>query len=247
MIVIPGGTRLCTPSPLRHNAIMETAVVIGSAGGVGAAFVSALEARNINVIGLSRHTTPPLDLLDETTIAAAAANVRAQSTDIRLILLATGFLHGNGLLPEKSLAGLNAAGLAHNFSVNAIGPALIMKHFLPLLPRAGRSVFAALSAKVGSIGDNRTGGWYAYRASKAALNQLIHTAAIELARRAPDAVCVALHPGTVDTNLSAPFAKAGLTVRPPAIAAAELLAVLDGLAPTQTGKFFDYKGAELPW
>jgi NAD(P)-dependent dehydrogenase (short-subunit alcohol dehydrogenase family) len=238
---------LCTPSPLRHNAIMETAVVIGSAGGVGAAFVSALEARNINVIGLSRHTTPPLDLLDESTIAAAAANVRAQSTDIRLILLATGFLHGQGLMPEKSLAGLNAAGLAHNFAINAAGPALVMKHFLPLLPRAGRSVFAALSAKVGSIRDNQAGGWYSYRASKAALNQLVHTAAIELNRRAPEAVCVALHPGTVDTGLSAPFAKAGLNVRPPAVAAAELLAVIDRLDATHTGRFFDYKGAELPW
>jgi NAD(P)-dependent dehydrogenase (short-subunit alcohol dehydrogenase family) len=226
---------------------METAIIIGSTGGVGAAFVAALEARNIHVLGLSRHTTPPLDLADESTIAAAAAHIRAESADVRLILLATGFLHGNGLMPEKSLSGLRPEGLAHNFAINAIGPALVMKHFLPLLPRAGRSVFAALSAKVGSIGDNQAGGWYSYRASKAALNQLVHTAAIELNRRAPEAICVALHPGTVDTGLSAPFAKAGLNVRPPAVAAAELLAVIDGLDATHTGRFFDYKGAELPW
>jgi NAD(P)-dependent dehydrogenase (short-subunit alcohol dehydrogenase family) len=226
---------------------MQTAIVIGSTGGVGAAFIAALEARNVNVLAFSRHTTPLLDLTDESTIAAAAAYARAQSADIRLILLATGFLHGQGLMPEKSLAALTPAGLAHNFAINTIGPALVLKHFLPLLPRAGRAVFAALSAKVGSIGDNRAGGWYSYRASKTALNQLIHTAAIELARRAPEAICVALHPGTVDTSLSAPFAKAGLNVRPPAIAAAELLAVIDNLDAIQTGQFFDYKGAELPW
>ncbi len=122
-----------------------------------------------------------------------------------------------------------------------------MKHFLPLLPRAGGAVFATLSAKVGSIGDNRIGGWYSYRAAKAALNQLVHSAAIELARTRPEAICVALHPGTVATGLSAPFAKSGLNVRPPEEAAADILAVIAGLTAAQTGGFFDYKGAELPW
>jgi NAD(P)-dependent dehydrogenase (short-subunit alcohol dehydrogenase family) len=122
-----------------------------------------------------------------------------------------------------------------------------MKHFLPLLPRQGKSVFASLSAKVGSIGDNQLGGWYSYRASKAALNQLVHTAAIELARRRPEAVCVALHPGTVDTGLSSDFAKSGLSVQQPADAAARLLSVLDRLTAADTGGFFDYRGDPLPW
>ena len=127
-------------------------------------------------------------------------------------------------------------------SLNAIGPALLMKHFLPLLPRQGRSVFATLSARVGSIADNALGGWYGYRASKAALNQLVKTASIELTRRNPDSICVALHPGTVDTALSQPFAKTGLKVRSPQQAATELLDVIAGLKPTDTGALVDYHG-----
>jgi NAD(P)-dependent dehydrogenase (short-subunit alcohol dehydrogenase family) len=160
---------------------------------------------------------------------------------------ATGFLHGNGLSPEKALSAVTPDHLAHAFAVNTIGPALLMKHFLPLLPRQGKSVFASLSAKVGSIGDNQLGGWYSYRASKAALNQLVHTAAIELARRKPEAVCVALHPGTVDTGLSSDFAKSGLSVQQPADAAARLLSVIDRLTAADTGGFFDYRGDPLPW
>jgi NAD(P)-dependent dehydrogenase (short-subunit alcohol dehydrogenase family) len=123
----------------------------------------------------------------------------------------------------------------------------MMKHMLPRLPRAGKSVFATLSAKVGSIGDNRLGGWYAYRASKAALNQLVRTASIELARRAPEAICVALHPGTVATSLSSPFAATGLEVHTPDVAARHLLGVIDQLAPHANGGFFDWRGQTLPW
>ena len=137
--------------------------------------------------------------------------------------------------------------MAHAFAVNAMGPALLMKHFLPLLPKQGKSVFATLSAKVGSIGDNALGGWYSYRASKAALNQFVHTAAIELTRKKPEAVCVALHPGTVDTGLSSRFAKAGLTVRTPDEAASRLLLVLDALTASQSGGFFNHDGEPLPW
>jgi NAD(P)-dependent dehydrogenase (short-subunit alcohol dehydrogenase family) len=122
-----------------------------------------------------------------------------------------------------------------------------MKHLLPRLPRAGRSVFATLSARVGSIGDNRLGGWHAYRASKAALNQLVRTASIELARRAPQAVCVALHPGTVDTALSAPFSRRGLQVHSPAEAARHLLQVVDTLSAADSGGFYDWRGAAIPW
>jgi NAD(P)-dependent dehydrogenase (short-subunit alcohol dehydrogenase family) len=133
------------------------------------------------------------------------------------------------------------------FRINTIGPALVMKHFLPLLPKQGRCVAGFVSAKVGSIGDNALGGWYGYRASKAALNQLVKTASIELARRNAQAICVALHPGTVDTTLSQPFAKTGLTVRPAAEAANDLLAVLAGLLPAQSGTLVDYRGQTLPW
>ena len=166
---------------------------------------------------------------------------------MRLLVIASGVLHGPGMQPEKSLAALDAAALAQLFAVNATGPAMVMKHLLPLLPKQGRAVCAALSARVGSIGDNQLGGWYTYRASKAALNQLVHTAAIELRRLRPQALCVALHPGTVDTGLSAPFAKTGLDVRGPAEAAAQLLAVLDGLTPQDSGGFYDYRGEPVPW
>jgi len=164
-----------------------------------------------------------------------------------LVFDATGFLHGDGMEPEKSWRELDPAHLAHAFAINAIGPALLMKHFLPLLPRERRAVFATLSARVGSIGDNRLGGWYAYRASKAALNQLVRTAAVELRRGRPQAICVALHPGTVDTGLSAPFAKSGLQVQAPAEAAARLLAVIERLGPGDSGEFLPHRGAPVPW
>lgn len=226
-----------------------TAVVIGGTGGIGAAMVAALEQSGafIEVIGFSRRSDPAIDLLDEQSIISAANTIKARQTQLRLVFDATGFLHGNGFGPEKSLSAITPEHMARAFAINAMGPALLMKHFLPLLPRHGKSVFATLSAKVGSISDNALGGWYSYRASKAALNQLVHTAAIELARRKPDAICVALHPGTVDTGLSSDFAKSGLTVRQPPEAAAQLIGVLDSLKPEQTGGFYDYRGNPLPW
>ncbi|WPZ32212.1 SDR family oxidoreductase [Thalassobaculum sp. OXR-137] len=221
-----------------------TAVVVGASGGIGAALLSAIDAsgRFERTIGLSRRGDPPLDLLDEASIAAAADRLRDADAAPRLIVDATGFLHDDRFQPEKSWRQLDPEHLARAFALNATGPALLMKHFLPLLPRAGKAVFATLSARVGSISDNRIGGWYAYRASKAALNQLVRCAAIELGRTHREAVCVALHPGTVDTGLSAPFAKAGLEVRPPETAAAELLAVVDGLTPARSGELVDQKG-----
>ena len=225
------------------------AVVVGARGGIGAALLDCLQQddRYTRVIGLSRQSEPALDLLDEASIVQAAAWVRERGVPLRLLMDATGFLHGPGLAPEKSWQQLDAAQLAHNFAINAIGPALLMKHFLPLLARDGRSVFATLSAKVGSIGDNRLGGWYGYRAAKAALNQLVHTAAIELRRRQPQALCVALHPGTVQTPLSEPFAKTGLAVVSPAQAAVRLLSVIDGLKAEDSGGFFNHDGSPLPW
>lgn len=225
------------------------AVVVGSSGGIGSALQERLSAQSrfSAVLGLGRTSSPPLDLTDEASIAAAARHVGALGADVRLIIDASGILHGDGLSPEKSWRDLDAAQMARAFAVNAIGPALLMKHFLPLLPRQGRSVFATLSARVGSIGDNRLGGWYSYRASKAALNQFVRTAAIELGRRQPAALCVALHPGTVGTSLSAPFVKAGLDVQTPEQAAERLLDVIDHLPPGCSGGFFDHRGDPVPW
>ena len=224
------------------------AVVFGAGGGIGGALVAALagDRRFAAVIGLGRGSAPRFDLLDEASIAEAVRAVAARGA-IRLAIDATGFLHDEAQMPEKSLRELDAGRLARSFALNAIGPALLMKHLLPALPREGRAVFATLSARVGSIGDNRLGGWYGYRASKAALNQFVRTAAVELARRSPAAICVALHPGTVATGLSAPFAAAGLDVQAPEVAAARLLAVIDRLTPAESGGFFDHRGEAVPW
>ena len=226
----------------------STAVVVGATGGIGAAFASALRSEPVfaRVVALSRRGAPPLDLTDEASIAAAAAALAPQGP-LRLIIDATGFLHDAEHRPERSWRQLDPAQMTRSFALNAIGPALLMKHLLPLLPRDGKAVFATLSAKVGSIGDNRLGGWYSYRASKAALNQIVRTAAIELARHRPEAVCVALHPGTVATPLSEPFAKAGLDVRSVETAAAQMLAAIEALRPAASGGFFDYRGDPLPW
>jgi NAD(P)-dependent dehydrogenase (short-subunit alcohol dehydrogenase family) len=223
------------------------AVVVGASGGIGAALLAQLQEMPIfaDVVGLSRQSGPSLDITSEASIAAAVKFLGA--AEIRLVIDATGFLHGDDFTPEKTFREISAAHMAKSFAINAIGPALLMKYLLPLLPRAGKAVFATLSARVGSIGDNNIGGWYSYRGAKAALNQLVHTAAIELRRSRPEAVCVALHPGTVATGLSAPFAKSGLSVRPAAEAADNLLTVIDRMTPAQSGGFFDYAGAEIPW
>ena len=249
------------PDPAAAVDTGGLALVIGARGGLGSALCQQLRSdpRFQQVLATGRGGPASsadtgldldIDLTDESSIANAAAHVdklvRA-GLPLRLVIDATGFLHGNGFEPEKSWRQLDAAHMAHAFAVNAIGPALLMKHFLPLLPASGKAVFATLSAKVGSIGDNRLGGWYSYRASKAALNQLVHTAAIELARQKPQAICVALHPGTVDTPLSSRFAKSGLEVQPPQDAAARLLAVIDGLSAKDSGGFFNHHGEPLPW
>ena len=224
-------------------------MVIGAGGGIGAALLAALreDPSFAAVRGLSRRSDPPLDLLDEGSIEQAARHLRTLGLPLRLVVDATGFLHGPGMAPEKSWRALDPKHLAHAFALNAIGPALLMKHLLPQLATDGPSVMVSLSAKVGSIGDNRLGGWYAYRASKAALNQLVRTAAIELRRVAPLAVCAAVHPGTVATDLSAPFAKHGLKVQTPAECATRLLALVHRLGPQDSGGFFATDGSPLPW
>jgi len=219
------------------------AVVIGASGGIGGALMDRLQAAGRTVVGLSRRD---MDLTDEDSIAQAAGRV-ARLGPPGLILVAAGVLHGPGMQPEKTIRALDADAMARAFAVNAIGPALILKHFLPLLPRDRRAVLAVLSAKVGSIADNRLGGWYSYRASKAALNQIARTAAVELRRTHPKAICVAFHPGTVATPLSDGFAKTGLQVQQPQEAASALLATIDRLDPAQSGAFLDRFGSPIPW
>ena len=222
------------------------ALVIGSSGAIGAACVAALEAmpRCATVRGLHRHSVPRLDFDDEQSIAEAA---RALSSGPRfhLIINATGILHQADMMPEKRLADLTYSHLEAIFRINTLGPALVLRHFAPLLD-GQRAVMAMLSAKVGSIGDNRLGGWYGYRASKAALNMLVKTAAIELARTQKHSVLVALHPGTVKSALSRPFRGDDIG-RPAEIAAADLLRVMDGLTPAESGTFRTYQGEPLPW
>jgi len=222
-----------------------SAIIFGATGGIGAALAAALEQDPscTRVIALSRGTKPRVDIENEASIAAAAAAL-APEGPFALMIDATGALTIDGNGPEKRLADLEASRLLRAFAVNAIGPALLAKHFTELLPRQGRCVFATLSARVGSIGDNRLGGWYGYRASKAALNQLWTCAASEVARKRPDALLLCLHPGTVATSLSQPFIGEARG-DPPAACAQRLLRVID--TAQHTANFLDQNGNTVLW
>ena len=217
------------------------ALVVGASGGIGAALIAALRERG-EVVGLSR-SADGLDVTDEGSVAAALGGLEP---GFDLIVVATGALVIDGAGPEKTLRALDPQALAMQFAVNAIGPALVMKHALRLLPRDRVSRLAVLSARVGSIGDNQLGGWYGYRAAKAALNQLVRTASVEARRTHPQSVLVALHPGTVETGL-APALRAGHPAVTAEVAAGNLLRVLEGLGPEDTGGFYDWKGEVVPW
>jgi NAD(P)-dependent dehydrogenase (short-subunit alcohol dehydrogenase family) len=224
----------------------RSAVVIGASGGIGAALVAAFREEDVPVRGFARSFTGAdhLDLAEESSIAAAATSLDGTPD---LVFVATGLLHENDHGPEKSVSALDPAWLARQYAINAIGPALAAKHFLPRMPKARRCVFAVLSARVGSISDNKLGGWYGYRAAKAALNQFVRSLAIEERRRNDRAIIVGLHPGTVDTGLSKPFqanVRADQLFTPDR-AAAQLLDVLDGLKVTDSGKLFGWDGAEI--
>lgn len=235
--------------------------IVGASGGIGRAFVETLASqpqvarvaaftRREVGFGDAKVTRFALDLEDEDSIERAAAEAANLSVSYHLIILASGLLHdGEALQPEKTWRSLERASLERAFRVNSIGPALAAKHFLPLLSQDRKAAFAALSARVGSIADNGYGGWYAYRASKAALNMLIKTLSIELARKSPEALCVALHPGTVDTGLSKPFQRGVPEDKlfSPDFAAGKLLGVLDGLGPEDSGGLFAWDGARIPY
>ena len=233
--------------PDAQTGVGLRALVLGASGAIGGALVTALQqdGRFTTVLALSRTSTPGFTLESEASIARCAHEV-AQGGPVHWVVDATGALEIDGHGPEKRLEALNAAALARAFEVNAIGPALLMKHFIPLLAPDQSTVFATLSARVGSIEDNHKGGWYGYRAAKAARNMLLQTAAIEAHRRRPLAVFAALQPGTVRSGLSQRFVppEDGM---PPEDAAMNLVHVLGQLRPTGRAQFMDYRGTAIPW
>lgn len=222
------------------------AVVLGASGAIGQALWQQLQSdpRCAVVLGLSRQSTPGFDLLDEASMAACAQSLQGQAP-FHLVLDATGALSLNGRGPEKRLSELDGAHLLAALQLNAVGPGLLLKHFTPLLVSGERAIWGKLSARVGSIEDNHKGGWYGYRAAKAALNQLLQTSAIELARRRPQLVVAALQPGTVQSALSQPFV--GDDAMSPSQAAERLLAVLDGLQANGRAQFVDHLGQRVAW
>ena len=227
--------------------VEASAVVIGASGGIGGAIADRIEASGAfsQVHRLSRSGTG-FDLESEEAIALAAARI-AEGSPPTLVFVATGVLH-DGQEPERSYRTLGAEHMLRDYRINTLGPALVAKHFLPLMPKDQRAVFAALSARVGSIGDNRLGGWHSYRASKAALNMILKNLSIEMARTHPLAVIAGLHPGTVATDLSAPFQRgvAPGKLFDAAYSAERLLAVLAGLSPKDSGGVFAWDGARIP-
>jgi len=256
--------------PLPH-ASARSALVQGASRGLGLALARALlgrpdvervvatsrdpEAsdglRELEAASAGRLRTLPLDVRDPGSIAAAAARLGESTPRLHWLVNCAGVLHDHdaGLAPEKRLEHVDAASLRHAFEVNAFGPLLVARHFLPFLRHGERAVLANISARVGSIGDDRLGGWYAYRGSKAAQNLFTRNLAIELRRRAPACVCVALHPGTVDTGLSRPFQRGAPPGRLVSAeeAATRLLRVMDGLGPEDSGRFLAYDGSAIPW
>ncbi len=234
-------------------------VVFGAAGGVGAAFVQLLAQRAdvacVHAVARTHVTdfgqgpfgkvvVHHADITHEAQIATVAKSIAGP---VHLVIVATGVLHRAGeIQPEKDWRNIDPMAFAQVVAINAIGPALVFKHFAPLLDRDRRSVMVALSARVGSISDNRLGGWYSYRASKAALNQIIRTFSVELKRKNPKAIIAGLHPGTVETRLSAPFGSASSAKLSADESAASLVAVIDALTPEQSGDVLDWKGIKIP-
>ncbi|MEX0309581.1 MAG: SDR family NAD(P)-dependent oxidoreductase [Tateyamaria sp.] len=220
---------------------MEKALILGASGGIGSALADGFEARGAAVQRLSRS----VDGFDVTDAEAVERHLAGRGPYDRVVV-ATGALEIDGAAPEKTVKGLEPRAMMDQFALNAVGPALVLSHAHRLLDRDAPGVFAVLSARVGSIGDNRIGGWVSYRAAKAAVNQVVRTVSIELARTHKRAAVVALHPGTVATAFTEKYLGRHPSV-PPAQAAEELIAVMDGLGPEETGRFFDYSGAEVPW
>ena len=235
--------------------------IIGTNGGIGKALIKQMSqqscvrhifscSRTKNDVETNKISYIPLNVTDEASIISAAEKIKAKTKKIDLIIVATGILHqGDTLQPEKSWRSLDAKNLLNIFHINTIGPTLIAKHFLDLLPKDRKSVFAALSARVGSIEDNYIGGWYGYRSSKAALNMMVKSLSIELSRKNPKAIAVTLHPGTVNTNLSKPFQRSVPNEKLfcPTASANYLLKVIDRLQSDETGHLFAWDGKKIPF
>ena len=233
-------------SPLFANGPYK-ALVVGSGGAIGDAFAQAFyaDARCAHVELVARGSHSGFDLRDPESICAQAT-LSSGKGPYHIIVDATGAIAINGVGPEKALSSLNADHLMQAFLINAIGPALVLRHFSPLLAK-GASVYAKLSARVGSITDNKKGGWYGYRSSKAALNMILQSAAIELQRKNPDLRVVALQPGTVKSKLSQPFTSTYSQILEPAQSVSGMLDVLTALQAKSGAYFLDYKGLEIPW
>lgn len=221
---------------------MTRILILGASGGIGSALAEAHRGQGDEVVGLSRSA----DGFDITREASVDAHLTALEGVFDRIIVATGALEIDGAEPEKTIKAVRAQAMADQFALNSIGPALVLRHAGKLLTRDRAAVMAVLSARVGSIGDNRMGGWISYRAAKAAVNQIVHTAAIELARTHKHSICVALHPGTVATPFTEKYLGRHPSV-PAAEAAQNLIRVMDGLSPAQTGAFFDWAGKPVPW
>ncbi len=246
---------------LSFSSFPETfsVAIFGATGGIGAAFIKTLlGASSIDhIYAVSRTPIQPTekvtplqaDFINESDLARAAEHIQnSKAAPLRLCIVASGILHGENLAPEKSISKLTAENMRANFESNFMAPSLIAKHMLPLMPKEGKSCIAALSARVGSISDNRLGGWHSYRASKAALNMMLKTISIEAARRLPELVILGLHPGTVDTNLSEPFQRnvpEGKLFTPD-FSSAALLNVINEKTPKDSGLCFDYKSEQIP-
>ncbi len=230
------------------------ALVVGASGGIGAALQRTLDhdPRTPGVVAISRRRDG-FDVLDEDSVRRCAEEARERLDALApelegfdLIVNATGVLAEGDGEPEKSFDAIEPTTMTRIMAVNAVGAALVLKHFAPHLAVGRRTTFATLSARVGSIGDNRLGGWMSYRASKAALNQIVRCAALEIDRRRPESVVVALHPGTIETALTRRFARGRYTATADE-AARQMLGVLEELMPAESGGFFDYAGKEIPW
>ena len=220
---------------------MQRVLILGASGGIGGALVAEYSAQGAQVTGLSRRDAG-FDLTNAASVDATLEGIGP----FDVVLVATGALEINGAAPEKTLKALEPSAMLDQFALNALGPALVLRHAHRLLPRDTPSVLGVLSARVGSIGDNRLGGWISYRTAKAAVNQIVHTAAIEIARSHPKAALVCLHPGTVATAFTEKYLGRHPAVQPDE-AARNLARVLAGLGPGDTGKFLDYAGKEIPW
>ncbi|MGY3437670.1 MULTISPECIES: SDR family NAD(P)-dependent oxidoreductase [unclassified Marinovum] len=221
---------------------IKRALIIGASGGIGGAVSANLRAQGVDVTGLSR-SADGFDVTEETSIVR---HLSALEPGYDLILVATGALEIEGTAPEKTIRDLEPQAMAAQFALNTIGPAMVLKHGARLLAKDRRAVMAVLSARVGSIGDNRLGGWYSYRVAKAGVNQMVHSFAIELGRSHSRAICVALHPGTVATRFTQNYQGRHPTVAPQD-AAGNLLSVIEGLAVEDSGGFYDWAGSEVEW